>query len=155
MSVLILQILRYFFRPYKSICRWRALRSADRGVNRYPNLHYPEIYLLEGGYRNFYASHSVGNSPCWGCFVVASVSFAGALSRSVHEDASAGAERGDEEIPMQVSFGVGAARGSRRSPTRPLPSLRDMARMTQRSHGQPISAIILSTDSTTAGLALQ
>ena len=32
----------------------RALRSKDRSVNRYPHLHYPEIYVLKDGYKNFY-----------------------------------------------------------------------------------------------------
>ncbi|KAJ2228013.1 m-phase inducer phosphatase [Coemansia sp. RSA 1722] len=33
------------------------LRRRDREVNahRYPNLHYPEIYVLKGGYRNFFS----------------------------------------------------------------------------------------------------
>ncbi|ORX68811.1 Rhodanese-like protein, partial [Linderina pennispora] len=35
------------------------LRRRDREVNmhRYPHLHYPEIYVLEGGYRNFFNHH--------------------------------------------------------------------------------------------------
>ena len=32
----------------------RALRSKDRSVNVYPHLHYPEIYVLKNGYKNFY-----------------------------------------------------------------------------------------------------
>ncbi|XP_064601137.1 M-phase inducer phosphatase-like [Liolophura sinensis] len=34
----------------------RFLRSMDRDVNKdcYPHLHYPEVYLLHGGYKNFY-----------------------------------------------------------------------------------------------------
>ena len=32
----------------------RALRSKDRSVNSYPHLHYPEIYVLRNGYKNFY-----------------------------------------------------------------------------------------------------
>ena len=36
--------------------RLRFLRNLDRQLNEhsYPNLYYPELYLLEGGYKNFY-----------------------------------------------------------------------------------------------------
>ena len=41
----------------------RALhfRSVDRNLNQlnYPRLHYPEIYILKGGYRDFFESYSV------------------------------------------------------------------------------------------------
>jgi hypothetical protein len=35
------------------------LRSIDRKINeaRYPYLFYPEVYLLDAGYRAFYAEH--------------------------------------------------------------------------------------------------
>ena len=39
--------------------RYRAFRDLDRLLNRYPLLSYPEIYVLEGGYRNFYEAHEV------------------------------------------------------------------------------------------------
>ncbi|KAI1898485.1 hypothetical protein AGOR_G00072830 [Albula goreensis] len=32
----------------------RLLRRQDRSVNEYPVLHYPETYVLKGGYRDFY-----------------------------------------------------------------------------------------------------
>lgn len=32
----------------------RFLRNYDRSVNVYPSLHYPEIYLLKDGYKEFY-----------------------------------------------------------------------------------------------------
>ncbi|XP_068115491.1 M-phase inducer phosphatase 1-A-like [Hyperolius riggenbachi] len=32
----------------------RALRNMDRKENVYPHLYYPELYLLQGGYREFY-----------------------------------------------------------------------------------------------------
>ncbi|XP_018332306.1 M-phase inducer phosphatase [Agrilus planipennis] len=39
---------------------YRFLRNLDRIRNNdiYPSLHYPEIYLLEGGYKNFYEQFS-------------------------------------------------------------------------------------------------
>lgn len=35
----------------------RFLRSEDRANNAYPTLDYPEMYLLNGGYKQFYAQH--------------------------------------------------------------------------------------------------
>ncbi|KAM6985010.1 M-phase inducer phosphatase 3-like, partial [Aplochiton taeniatus] len=35
----------------------RLLRSEDRSVNEYPALHYPELYILKGGYRDFFQAH--------------------------------------------------------------------------------------------------
>uniref|UniRef100_T1IX00 M-phase inducer phosphatase n=1 Tax=Strigamia maritima TaxID=126957 RepID=T1IX00_STRMM len=32
----------------------RFLRGKDRETNEYPNLHYPEIYVLDGGYKAFF-----------------------------------------------------------------------------------------------------
>jgi len=42
----------------------RFLRSQDRTLNKecYPHLHYPEIYLLEGGYKVFYENEKVRHS---------------------------------------------------------------------------------------------
>lgn len=42
-------------------CRSRFLRKFDRDSNKdcYPQLHYPELYLLEGGYKNFYENQKV------------------------------------------------------------------------------------------------
>jgi M-phase inducer phosphatase 2 len=37
--------------------RYRHLRSLDRASNTYPALQYPEIYLLEGGYKAFFQEH--------------------------------------------------------------------------------------------------
>ncbi|KAJ2319285.1 m-phase inducer phosphatase [Coemansia sp. RSA 2704] len=41
------------------------LRRRDREVNmhRYPHLHYPEIYVLQGGYRNFFSFHKQQCEP--------------------------------------------------------------------------------------------
>ena len=40
--------------------RMRFLRNEDRACNKdcYPALHYPEMYLLEGGYKAFYEAHA-------------------------------------------------------------------------------------------------
>ena len=39
----------------------RFLRNQDREINQdiYPYLHYPELYLLEGGYKSFYENFKV------------------------------------------------------------------------------------------------
>jgi len=41
--------------------RLRHLRSQDRKLNQanYPYLEYPEIYILNGGYKAFYESYKV------------------------------------------------------------------------------------------------
>lgn len=42
--------------------RYKAARNLDRhhvGAARYPLVYYPEMYLLEGGYRAFYSAHKV------------------------------------------------------------------------------------------------
>ncbi|XP_067296863.1 cell division cycle 25 homolog d isoform X2 [Pseudorasbora parva] len=46
------------------LCQY--LRRLDRCVNAqvYPNLHYPELYLLLGGYKHFYASYPDLCDPC-------------------------------------------------------------------------------------------
>ncbi|XP_004610042.2 M-phase inducer phosphatase 3 [Sorex araneus] len=36
----------------------RALREEDRALNRYPALHYPELYVLRGGYRDFFPEYT-------------------------------------------------------------------------------------------------
>lgn len=41
------------------INRCQYLRRLDRRVNVYPSLHYPELYLLLGGYKLFHASYPV------------------------------------------------------------------------------------------------
>ncbi|KAL5016788.1 hypothetical protein ScPMuIL_006377 [Solemya velum] len=44
----------------------RFLRKQDRDTNKdcYPGLHYPEIYLLEGGYKAFYEYTQEFSEPC-------------------------------------------------------------------------------------------
>lgn len=51
-----LLIFTFFF----DISRSRFLRNHDRSRNEssYPALHYPEIYLLHGGYKEFFESYS-------------------------------------------------------------------------------------------------
>ncbi|KAG8532637.1 uncharacterized protein KY384_002514 [Bacidia gigantensis] len=43
----------------------KHVRSSDRACNahRYPNLTYPEMYILDGGYSLFFASHKLRCSP--------------------------------------------------------------------------------------------
>ncbi|XP_010868848.1 M-phase inducer phosphatase 1-A [Esox lucius] len=41
----------------------RLLRSVDRSLNEYPALYYPELYILKGGYRDFYHSHQEHCEP--------------------------------------------------------------------------------------------
>jgi rhodanese-related sulfurtransferase len=47
----------------------RFLRNKDRALNEdvYPNLHYPELYLLEGGYKSFYENFKVVLFCCCCC----------------------------------------------------------------------------------------
>ncbi|KAF4517330.1 hypothetical protein B566_EDAN007283 [Ephemera danica] len=44
----------------------RHLRQLDRDANKecYPQLHYPEVYLLHGGYKAFYETHPELCDPC-------------------------------------------------------------------------------------------
>lgn len=44
---------------------YRFLRNKDREANKehYPDLYYPELYLLEGGYKAFYAKHKSNCDP--------------------------------------------------------------------------------------------
>ncbi|XP_042307382.1 M-phase inducer phosphatase 3 isoform X7 [Sceloporus undulatus] len=37
------------------MCRY--LREEDRAMNEYPALHYPELYVLQGGYKDFFLAH--------------------------------------------------------------------------------------------------
>lgn len=37
----------------------RFVRERDRVLNEYPNLHYPELYVLKGGYKDFFPLHKV------------------------------------------------------------------------------------------------
>ncbi|XP_060002261.1 M-phase inducer phosphatase 3 isoform X1 [Lagenorhynchus albirostris] len=36
---------------------YRSLRQEDRAVNQYPALYYPELYILKGGYRDFFPEY--------------------------------------------------------------------------------------------------
>jgi len=46
--------------------RMRFLRNMDRECNKdcYPALHYPELYILEGGYKAFFQMHPELCEPC-------------------------------------------------------------------------------------------
>ena len=39
--------------------RCRFIRERDRAINVYPSLHYPEMYILKGGYKEFFPQHPV------------------------------------------------------------------------------------------------
>ena len=51
----------FFFLIPKFYFSCRFLRNKDRDMNRnrYPKLYYPELYLLEGGYKAFFAEQKV------------------------------------------------------------------------------------------------
>jgi len=52
-------------RQFVSVGRARYLRQSDRQkhADNYPSLSYPELYLLEGGYKAFYEQHGRLCSP--------------------------------------------------------------------------------------------
>nr|XP_009678505.1 PREDICTED: M-phase inducer phosphatase 2 [Struthio camelus australis] len=41
----------------------RFVREKDRACNEYPHLHYPELYVLKGGYREFFPQYQVHCEP--------------------------------------------------------------------------------------------
>lgn len=41
----------------------RFVRERDRAVNEYPSLHYPELYILKGGYKEFFRDFKVRSAP--------------------------------------------------------------------------------------------
>ncbi|XP_053702012.1 M-phase inducer phosphatase 2 [Synchiropus splendidus] len=43
------------------MCRY--MREQDRTMNEYPNLHYPELYVLKGGYKEFFQHFQVRCEP--------------------------------------------------------------------------------------------
>ena len=43
--------------PAGSRCRF--IRERDRASNDYPSLYYPEMYILKGGYKEFFPQHPV------------------------------------------------------------------------------------------------
>ena len=40
----------------------RFVRERDRAMNEYPKLYYPELYILKGGYKDFFNDFQVGLS---------------------------------------------------------------------------------------------
>ncbi|KAJ3427884.1 cdc25-like protein phosphatase twine-related [Anaeramoeba flamelloides] len=45
----------------------RLIRKTDRQINQYPNLHYPQCYVLEGGYREFFNTSQRTKKNCYPC----------------------------------------------------------------------------------------
>lgn len=43
--------------------RCRYVRERDRLGNEYPKLHYPELYVLKGGYKEFFLKCQVSARP--------------------------------------------------------------------------------------------
>ncbi|XP_012682340.1 M-phase inducer phosphatase 2 isoform X2 [Clupea harengus] len=41
----------------------RFVRERDRALNEYPHLHYPELYILKGGYKEFFPLHELVCEP--------------------------------------------------------------------------------------------
>lgn len=41
----------------------RFIRKRDRAINEYPRLHYPELYILKGGYKEFFQQFQVRSAP--------------------------------------------------------------------------------------------
>uniref|UniRef100_A0A8C3SLH7 M-phase inducer phosphatase n=1 Tax=Chelydra serpentina TaxID=8475 RepID=A0A8C3SLH7_CHESE len=41
----------------------RFVREKDRARNEYPNLHYPELYILKGGYKDFFPQYQAHCEP--------------------------------------------------------------------------------------------
>lgn len=41
----------------------RFVRKRDRAMNEYPRLHYPELYILKGGYKEFFQQFQVRSGP--------------------------------------------------------------------------------------------
>uniref|UniRef100_A0A8C5PP59 M-phase inducer phosphatase n=1 Tax=Leptobrachium leishanense TaxID=445787 RepID=A0A8C5PP59_9ANUR len=41
----------------------RFVRKQDRNGNEYPKLHYPELYILKGGYKDFFQDHQTHCEP--------------------------------------------------------------------------------------------
>ncbi|KAM9223610.1 M-phase inducer phosphatase 2-like [Leptosomus discolor] len=41
----------------------RFIREKDRACNEYPHLHYPELYVLKGGYREFFPQYQMHCEP--------------------------------------------------------------------------------------------
>ncbi|XP_028843688.1 M-phase inducer phosphatase 1-B-like [Denticeps clupeoides] len=53
----VLLVLHCEFSSERAPRTCRLLRSVDRSRNEYPYLNYPELYILKGGYRDFYQSY--------------------------------------------------------------------------------------------------
>jgi len=52
------------FSSHRGPKAYKKIRSLDRKQNEYPNLFYPEMYLLEGGYKQFWEEYPDMCEPC-------------------------------------------------------------------------------------------
>ena len=57
-------ILHCEFSSYRAPMTYNLIRKTDRKLNegKYPMIWYPELYLLENGYKEFYENYPVGKS---------------------------------------------------------------------------------------------
>jgi len=61
MNIVFLSDVLLRFCHYKPTLRAQYLRNRDRQLNvsRYPYLHYPELYIVKGGYSAFFEKFKV------------------------------------------------------------------------------------------------
>jgi len=47
-----------------AMCKYTREKDRDANAQSYPNLFYPEVYIIHGGYKHFYLSHPQHCNPC-------------------------------------------------------------------------------------------
>lgn len=47
-----------------AMCKYTREKDRDCNMKAYPNLYYPEVYILHGGYKHFYLTYPQHCSPC-------------------------------------------------------------------------------------------